>query len=36
MADATPGDNSIGEALHVFARCLESGHLHAAIVETDA
>jgi len=32
IADATLGDNTIGEVLHVSARSLESGHLHAAIV----
>jgi len=32
IADATLGDNTIGEVLHGSARSLESGHLHAAIV----
>jgi hypothetical protein len=32
MADATLGEKTIGEVLHVSACPLESRHLHAAIV----
>ena len=32
IADATLGENTIGEVLHVSACPPESGHLHAAIV----